>query len=148
MRKILFLLGLLIPVTVMADFESLRQQIRHDYLTPIPSEQTVLWNQHIRNDGTWGDIDYTDRSRSLWQLEKHLDRLVDMSLAYEQSTKKDRRLLKNIKKGLHHWFKKGYRNDNWWYPTDSPFYSLLIRQQKRLCRRQSRRGSSICASSG
>ena len=115
MRKILFLLGLLIPVTVMADFESLRQQIRHDYLTSIPSEQTVLWNQHIRNDGTWGDIDYTDRSRSLWQLEKHLDRLIDMSLAYEQSTKKDRRLLKNIKKGLHHWFKKGYRNDNWWY---------------------------------
>ena len=105
MRKILFLLGLLIPVTVMADFESLRQQIRHDYLTPIPSEQTVLWNQHIRNDGTWGDIDYTDRSRSLWQLEKHLDRLVDMSLAYEQSTKKDRRGIRRLvfPVGCWHW---------------------------------------------
>lgn len=32
--------------------------------------------------------------------------------------------------------------------TDSPFYSLLIRQQKRLCRRQSQHESSICVSNG
>jgi len=115
MRRTLLLLGLLIPLTVMADFESLRQQIRHDYLSAVPSGQTVQWNKSIRKDGTWKDIDYADQSRSLWQLEKHLDRLVEMSLAYEQSTKKDRRLLENILSGLRHWFDKGYRNDNWWY---------------------------------
>ena len=98
-----------------ATLDGVRDAIRAEYLSVPPSAQSPGWVSAIGRDGRWPDIDYSDGSRSLWQLEKHLDRLVDMALAYEQGPKKDKKTYRAVVNGLSHWFGAGYRNSNWWY---------------------------------
>lgn len=95
--------------------DGIRNKIREEYRATVPSENSDRWFVEMSTKGTWADIDYTDQSRSAWQLEKHLDRLIDLSLLYEQSSVKDSKQLKKILKGLDYWYKGNFHNDNWWY---------------------------------
>lgn len=66
-------------------------------------------------DGKWPDVDYQDNSTSLWQLEKHLDRLVDMSVALKGDRNSSLQVYDAVIRGLRQWFEGNYRNSNWWY---------------------------------
>lgn len=115
MRRFLFI-SLLFPVLgLAAQSDSIRHHVRHEYRSVPADSQTIWWVSTIRPDGTWADIDYQDRSLALWQLEKHLDRLVNMALYYESSEVRSPKDLEKIVKGLRHWFVGDYHNDNWWY---------------------------------
>ncbi|MDE6161507.1 MAG: hypothetical protein K2F77_07605, partial [Muribaculaceae bacterium] len=63
-----------------SSLEAVRAAIRTEYMQGRPADDTRILAMAIGSDGRWADIDYTDSSRSLWQLEKHLDRLIDMAL--------------------------------------------------------------------
>lgn len=66
-------------------------------------------------DGKWDDIDYQDNSTSLWQLEKHLDRLVEMAVALKGDRASSPQLYDAVIRGLRQWFDGNYHNSNWWY---------------------------------
>lgn len=95
--------------------EAVRTAIRTEYIQGRPADDTRILAMAIDSNGRWADIDYTDNSRSLWQLEKHLDRLIDMALLYEQTHRKDKKLHDAIARGLKAWFDGDFRNGNWWY---------------------------------
>lgn len=114
-RLFLTIIATISILSASATLEDVRSDIRAEYLSSTPSPQTGEWVGSLGRDGRWPDIDYTDGSRSLWQLEKHLDRLVGMSLAYEQASRKDKKTHQAIVRALGHWFDTGYRNGNWWY---------------------------------
>lgn len=114
-RLILSLFVILNCLSSSASLEEVRSAIRNEYLSSTPSPQTAVWAKSLNRNGQWRDIDYTDRSRALWQLERHLDRLIDMALAYEQAPDKNKKTYQAIVRGLGNWFDNGYRNSNWWY---------------------------------
>lgn len=102
-------------ISAADQIDAIRTAVRSDYLSSSPCSDVLTMMQSLDDHGRWKDIDYSDRSRSLWQLEKHLDRLVDMALAYEQCNKSDSILYGAIIRGLDQWFDGHYKNDNWWY---------------------------------
>lgn len=98
-----------------ASHEEVREAVRMEYLAGTTSLDIPVLVGAMDQDGKWGDIDYQDESRSLWQLEKHLDRLVEMATAYGNDTGKNPELYNAIIRGLNQWFDGKYENPNWWY---------------------------------
>lgn len=98
-----------------SSLEDVRQAVRGEYIEVNPSSDISILVSTMDKDGKWGDIDYKDESRSLWQLEKHLDRLVDMSVGYVKGGAEDAALHDAIVRGLNQWFDGKYENPNWWY---------------------------------
>jgi chondroitin AC lyase len=68
-------------------------------------------------DGSWADINYSDRSL-LWDPKKHLDRLKEMAIGYQNGRSPDHRsapMLQGIKIGLEYWYGRKPQADNWWF---------------------------------
>lgn len=97
------------------NMEEIRSAVGNEYLLQQPTGSVHKYASELDKNGRWSDIDYADESRSLWQLEKHLDRLVDMALAYERGNSSDKALYNAICRGLDQWFDGKYENPNWWY---------------------------------
>ena len=97
------------------NMENLRASVSEEYALVEPTVDVVSLISSQNQNGTWSDIDYSDKSPSLWQLEHHLDRLVDISRAYRQGNASDSILLTSATKGLTHWYDNNYTNPNWWY---------------------------------
>ena len=73
----------------------------------------------IKPDGSFSDLNYSNRTRGGWPVCNHLNRLLDMVVAWKspQSSWFDSPKLKNpIFSVLNHWLKNDYINPNWWYP--------------------------------
>ncbi len=114
-RITVFIFILMSCCTLMSavGYDDVRDFVRKEYVSDEPHPDSGKWRKTLRKDGSWADIDYTDRSRASWQLEKHLDRLISMSLDYSRTG--DRAGLEAVERGLAMWFRGGFRNDNWWY---------------------------------
>lgn len=117
MKKIILtLISLAIALgCAAASPEEVRSRVRQEYLASTPSADIDLLVSGMDRDGKWADVDYQDRSRSLWQLEKHLDRLVEMALSLATEQKGNLALQDAVLRGLNQWFNGRYENDNWWY---------------------------------
>lgn len=98
-----------------SSLEDVRDAVRREYIGVEPTSDISVLVSAMDEDGKWRDIDYKDESRSLWQLEKHLDRLVDMSVGYVNGNASDKVLHDAIIRGLNQWFDGRYENANWWY---------------------------------
>lgn len=96
-------------------FEDIRSQVRFEYLEAVPAADVAEYAVLMGDDGKWPDIDYQDNSTSLWQLEKHLDRLVDMALVLGNDSATSPVLYEAVVRGLNQWFDGNYSNSNWWY---------------------------------
>lgn len=115
-RVILHIIAVVTALTAPAmTTEDIRRSVRAEYLSEVADTSAAAHARSIDADGKWADIDYADDSRSLWQLEKHLDRLVDISLVYEQGGSADTTLYNAVMLGLDQWFGGRYENPNWWY---------------------------------
>jgi len=71
----------------------------------------------IKN-GTFIDLDYTDKARTKWQIKEHWDRLAGMARQYnlpESSRFRDKRVKECIQKGIEYWVKHNYQAPNVWY---------------------------------
>lgn len=74
---------------------------------------------NLNPDGTWSDLDYTNRIRGNWPLRVHLYRTVEMAIAYQQKGNKNYKnenLYKNIHLAYNWWVNHDIINPNWWYP--------------------------------
>lgn len=113
------LVTLLLAVAVVAPglsaspLEEVRAKVRADYMGAAPTADATLLMATLDGNGMWADVDYTDTSGSLWQLEKHLDRLVVLALAFANSPSEG--MKEAALRGLNQWFDGHYRNANWWY---------------------------------
>jgi chondroitin AC lyase len=67
----------------------------------------------LRDDGSWGDIDYADQARSDWRAKEHLDRLLLMSRAHRIAP--DEKRLDAIRRALDFWLDRDFHNPNWWH---------------------------------
>ena len=117
MKRLIFLAILFFNVVsvVATTMEDVRSSVANEYAAGKPGKDVALLISNLDKDGRWPDIDYTDQSRSLWQLEYHLDRLVDLSLVFRQEGAVNAELLEAINRGLDNWFDNDYTNPNWWY---------------------------------
>jgi chondroitin AC lyase len=77
-----------------------------------------VWINTLNDNGQWTSIDYKDRNTSSWMTTVHLDRIVKISIAYQnrKGALYHNRLAKSaLLKATNHWIDLGYKNSNWWY---------------------------------
>lgn len=115
-RTILTILFVVLALGIRgASPEEVRREVGKAYLPTVASPDASSLASAMDGEGKWSDVDYQDTSTSLWQLEKHLDRLVEMAGAYASSPQSDPELYDAILRGLNQWFDGDYSNPNWWY---------------------------------
>ena len=71
-----------------------------------------------RADGSWPDVPYDRRDRSIWPPQKHLTRLTSLAIAYREPSGPlhgDPALKAAIIRGLEFWLKRDPQSDNWWH---------------------------------
>lgn len=95
--------------------EEVRSRVHDEYLGSVSSAEAEGLAAAMDEDGKWPDIDYQDNSTSLWQLEKHLDRLVEMAGALKGNRDSSPQIYDAVIRGLRQWFEGNYQNANWWY---------------------------------
>lgn len=67
-------------------------------------------------NGTWSDIDYTDKTRGAWKTETHMSRVVTLAQALPFAAPENRSILLHATiSSLGNWLQHDYRNPNWWY---------------------------------
>ena len=70
----------------------------------------------LRQNGTWGDIDYADQTRGAWKTAAHMERVVALAQALPFAPPPQRSaLLRATVSSLGNWLEHDYRNPNWWY---------------------------------
>lgn len=71
----------------------------------------------LREDGSWPDVKYEDRSLTIWAPITHLDRTMALTSAWSQlpANAEAKSVYKNaIDRALAFWFKRDPQSDNWW----------------------------------
>ncbi|SFC35700.1 chondroitin AC lyase [Parapedobacter composti] len=118
-----WLFSALIIVSVKAqsdtDFEMISNRLKGALLAE-PVDAGVLRGivADMAENGTWPHINYSDTSRTGFGHQIHLRNLLMMAKAYQQTEGayyRDKSLLSVFKKALHHWLRKDYRCENWWW---------------------------------
>lgn len=81
-------------------------------------DQAKKWKKSIRENGSWIDLDYQDKSRTPWSPQQHLNRILEMSFAYtseRMDTFKDIGLGSAIISALNYWISVSPICTNWWF---------------------------------
>lgn len=72
----------------------------------------------LRPDGSWPDVDYTDKAGSDWKTETHLTRTLEIAGAWADPFSPARRdaVLKDAAcRALDYWLEHDFQNPNWWH---------------------------------
>ena len=113
-------LGAAIPFQPDSGIELLRKNFKSNILKNLPTEEQIgKILALLRPDGSFSDIDYSDRTRGGWKLSEHLSRLFSMSISWKspQSTYfQSPKLKMPLFSVLDYWLKNDFINPNWWYP--------------------------------
>jgi len=105
-----------------SDYETIMQHVRENFISGI--NITTLNNEvtntlsTLQNDGSWTDIDYSDRSHATWIPETHLDRVKNFALAYTMPNSNyygNKALYQAILNSLTYWDKKNPQSGSWWW---------------------------------
>lgn len=111
-RSWLYRYGILAAVALMAsvaradDMETLIARFTSELLGSRSCGLAGSYLSSQKADGSWGDIDYADKSKASWDLYKHTDRLLEMAVAYRKpgsSHYQSPAMLSAIEKGLSYW---------------------------------------------
>ncbi len=83
---------------------------------PSLSQVMTLVNSQ-KEDGSWLDVNYSDKSRSGWNPIQHLSRVNQMALflAKHNEFKERQKLMNAVNTGLDFWIKGRFQSNNWWY---------------------------------
>lgn len=117
--RLLFFVLLFLPSPLVgwtASLDSIRAIVLHSYISQSSDSNAKDYIRSLRNNGSWPDIDYADKSPSLWQLEKHLHRISAIAVyAHHAKQKEQTRAFAAAISALRYWFAGGFVNPNWWY---------------------------------
>ena len=102
-----------------------------DVEPPVDDEREVCrWIETQSEDGSWGDVDYADRSRSAWKPFDHLHRAK--IIAVRSCRTSDAKARKVAVRALDFWLSKARPNPNWWWkrigePQNVGLLAILLR---------------------
>lgn len=108
----------------------------------------------LKDDGTWPDINYKDKTQSRWRTMGHLSRLRRLAIAVKHphsKVKEDTAIMNAIWRGLDHWLEKEYEQGNWWYTRigiPRQMRAILILLNDEITPERRNRGWKIVARSG
>ena len=113
-------LGAANPLQQDSGIELLRKNFKYSILSKQPTQAQIdKILSLLKPDGSFSDLDYSDRTRGGWSLNDHLSRLLSMTIswkspqsAYFQTSK----LKMPLFSMLDYWLKNDFINPNWWYP--------------------------------
>jgi chondroitin AC lyase len=101
------------------DLAKVRAQVVAHYAAGAPSAGTIDRRlERLRDDGTWPDVDYADRTRGGWATARHMYRVRDFAQAYARAGHRfegSPEVRDAVVRALRHWVEEDYRNSNWWY---------------------------------
>jgi len=101
---------------ISADIGVIRTRLKAQYIGGKFSDASQYLAAQ-RSDGSWADINYSVLSLP-WDPKKHLDRLQEMAVAYQNGKSPDHRsasMLQGIKNGLEYWFDRKPQSEGWWF---------------------------------
>jgi chondroitin AC lyase len=113
------------------------------------NQEMIPYFFNLKSDGTWSDLDYTNRQRGSWPLHAHLFRIIEMAKAYKQkgnNNYKSKKLNKNIHLAYNWWVNKDLVNNNWWYSQIGIPQSLgiiMLLMQEEIDIKQWQKGMTI-----
>ncbi|WP_080904689.1 polysaccharide lyase 8 family protein [Parabacteroides sp. Marseille-P3160] len=97
------------------------QQVKRNILelqNTAPDGEVKQYMETQKPDGSWADINYQDKKRSLWEPTLHANRLTTMATAYQDKNSAyyhRKGLSKQIHRGMKYWFDGNFVCTNWWY---------------------------------
>ncbi len=101
------------------DIQILKERLTKEFLQKeFDSEKLVQTVAAQQPNGSWNDIDYNNKSTVQWNPTNHLNRLLDMCLAYSvlgQDLYMSQLLLTGILNGVEYWYKVNPKSNNWWH---------------------------------
>lgn len=99
--------------------------IRHQYLEQLLKRDAFSSDKRIKQlincqlpEGSWPDIDYTCRNRSLWKTAKHISNTVKLAQSLHQPGNSPawREQVRHATfAALSYWVDNDFVNPNWWY---------------------------------
>jgi chondroitin AC lyase len=101
---------------VAAALETLRERYAQHLVRTIDSAAAGEYLASQRQDGSWADVDYADRSRVDWSPDTHLQRLQAMAAAYRTPGGKHHNsapMLEGVRRGLELWDRESPRGHIW-----------------------------------
>jgi len=85
---------------------------------PITVEAAIGFSRALNSSCYWPDINYTDESIVVWDIEKHMFRITIMLQALTvngSSIKNDPKIMADVHCALNVWFINDWKNPNWWF---------------------------------
>jgi chondroitin AC lyase len=82
----------------------------------------------IQADGHWNDINYSDRSRTIWDPVNHLYRVEDMAKAYRTVGHyyyNSAAVQTACSNALNYWYAHDPQSDNWWWNELGTQFTLM-----------------------
>ena len=100
--------------------EQLRKNFKTNILKNQPTEKQIdKILSLLKPDGSFSDLDYSDRTRGGWKLSEHLSRLLSLTIAWKSTQNiyfQSPKLKFPLISVLDFWLKNDFINPNWWYP--------------------------------
>ncbi|KAF2330623.1 polysaccharide lyase 8 family protein [Flavobacterium daemonense] len=106
----------------VSDYETIMQRIRENLISG--TAVTALDNAvattlpTLKSDGSWGDINYSDRTHATWIPDTHLNRVKNFALAYTMPSSNyygNKVLYQAIINSLTYWDQKDPQSGSWWW---------------------------------
>jgi len=107
-----------------SDFDIIQKRIFDEYQkspnTKDLDEEVKKLQTSILSNGSWEDINYSDKSMSGWKPDRHIKRLGKLARAYSRSGSslhQDSKLYEKILSGMRYWtsLEPAPKSDNWWW---------------------------------
>lgn len=98
-------------------FDLMIRKMAADFNEAKPDAEVRALLDKIGPDGAFSDIDYTDKSRTNWRPNTHLERLFSLTQTYVNpgNYQGSEEVYDAITKGALYWEKLRPKSSNWWY---------------------------------
>jgi chondroitin AC lyase len=100
------------------ELNQLHKNLIEYYLeTPVDEKNITKLLAEMDENGAWTDIDYNNRIRGGWPVKEHLEKVLNLAVAYKKEGSayyNKSQVSKKIHLSLDYWLKYDFLSPNWW----------------------------------